>query len=110
MLFNQEDIQKAHNEFVAKGVDKLVKYKVNTNFVLSIVTVFAILIAFIIVVHSNRVIARKASHVTCSSFASQEAAQMALKAARQSGDPTQWRIYKGLDANKDGIACNDLSK
>lgn len=81
---------------------------------LSLATFFAIVVAFVIVVHTNRVIAKKASHVTCSMFLSyphpQEAAQFALNTARQSNDPSQWMIYRGLDANKDGIACEDLPK
>lgn len=77
---------------------------------LGLIILIAVATSFTMVIHSDRVIARKASLVTCSAFSTQEIAQRVYDEARLSEDPTQYRIYKGLDRDNNGIACQDLPR
>lgn len=84
----------------------------NKKYVLYLIIglIISIIGGFASVWHTNKVIARRASLVSCSAFQTQQEAQRAYNEARLSGDPIQFKVYRHLDANHNGIACQNLPK
>lgn len=99
-----------YTDEIRLSLGKTKKFPTDYIFISALVLV-AIVAAISAVVHTNRVIARKASFVNCSNYQTQLEAQTAYHAAMTSGDPVQVKLYKRLDGrDHDGIACESLTK